>query len=631
MSKAWYKQKKIVFFTLISMTSMMVVFQNCSPTGFNMTDPTTDTSMPITKFEKSTTLNYIPITIDHRGLKNLKIANESCDFLERGTQGLADTTLHFNTCLNFTNRKLLTLRAGVTYVIRSPIKVFSRDILIRSSDSNIVCDQENWNRCPVIKADDHFDEDDPGLVVILPTSYQLSSFASFPNIKIRNISIQGERHTKRRRIPGLVIVANNVEVSNSAVVNVSGGAAVAINQNWYLPLQDPAIVHGSGALNTQQRNFQNIKLLNNFIGHNGYHEANRWTDGLTIQDGTNLVIKGNHVHNNTDVGIIFGGCKSCQVSENRITHDDSFIESSFAALMIHSWPDKNRTDQTAITSGDFSGSTIQLNKIECGAKKRCGYGLLVGTGAWRSIPELYPSEYTRAFGGSIKDNSISNAMIGMAIDETSGNMEFSNNMVYRSGGLFGGLDLARDCTNQARNIAFGYPARLIGKASRQFYKGPAEELALFSEMPDIMRCIPNHNLEPTRDWIQNSTQVRRQKVSEQVETLYGLFLKRAPDAEGKLFWTNQIFSNQRTLENVVVFFINSSESLNRLTDKDFVLILYKDLLGREPDAGGFNFWTEELRSGRRNRTSVVKGFLTAPEFARHSEKLFGVVLDGRKM
>ena len=55
------------------------------------------------------------------------------------------------------------------------------------------------------------------------------------------------------------------------------------------------------------------------------------------------------VIDNTDVDLIFGGCRNCMISDNKISHTDDFSGSSFAALMIHAWPS---------TSGDFTGSTL---------------------------------------------------------------------------------------------------------------------------------------------------------------------------------------------------------------------------------------------------------------------------------
>jgi hypothetical protein len=45
----------------------------------------------------------------------------------------------------------------------------------------------------------------------------------------------------------------------------------------------------------------------------------------------------------------------------------------------------------------------------------------------------------------------------------------------------------------------------------------------------------------------------------------------------------------------------------------FVRQIYRDVLGREGDAGGINFWFSEITAGRQTRTTMLESFLFAPE------------------
>jgi hypothetical protein len=49
-------------------------------------------------------------------------------------------------------------------------------------------------------------------------------------------------------------------------------------------------------------------------------------------------------------------------------------------------------------------------------------------------------------------------------------------------------------------------------------------------------------------------------------------------------------------------------------NSQFVIKVYHDLLGRDPDPGGFVYWISELHSGAMAREDVAKGFLDSPEF-----------------
>ncbi len=162
-----------------------------------------------------------------------------------------------------------------------------------------------------------------------------------------------------------------------------------------------------------------FNFVNNVVANNGIHNINeRWADGLTVHDNSDAEVSHNLFINNTDVDLIFGGCQRCAINENRIVHDTTFAGSSFAALMIHAWPGG---------SGDFTNSEIRGNMIDCGSKKRCGFGLYIGADAWYQAP---------TFGGVVRDNDISNAMLGLNIDQATGKISVFDNIISNSGGEY---------------------------------------------------------------------------------------------------------------------------------------------------------------------------------------------------
>jgi hypothetical protein len=48
----------------------------------------------------------------------------------------------------------------------------------------------------------------------------------------------------------------------------------------------------------------------------------------------------------------------------------------------------------------------------------------------------------------------------------------------------------------------------------------------------------------------------------------------------------------------------------------FVRQIYRDVLGREGDAGGINFWFAEITANRQTRTTMIEAFLFAPLLCR---------------
>lgn len=157
-------------------------------------------------------------------------------------------------------------------------------------------------------------------------------------------------------------------------------------------------------------------LRKNTIGPNGRHGGQMWADGVTIHDTNGAVIEDNLFQDNTDVQLIFGGCRGCIIRANTFRHSQEFTHASFAELMLHAWPN---------TSGDFSASTTSRNDIDCGPARRCGFGIMIGGEPW------YPA---KTFGGSVSDNRVTNALLGVNVDRLTGNMIIARNTVRDSGG-----------------------------------------------------------------------------------------------------------------------------------------------------------------------------------------------------
>ena len=101
----------------------------------------------------------------------------------------------------------------------------------------------------------------------------------------------------------------------------------------------------------------------------------------------------------------------------------------------------------------------------------------------------------------------------------------------------------------------------------------------------------------------------------EVLRLYQAFLGRAPDVSGAMFWLGELESG-RSVDSIASAFAASSEFealLASPSDSLFVDLVYTNVLGRGADAEGELFWTDQLAAGR-SRASVVRSFATSPEF-----------------
>ena len=107
-----------------------------------------------------------------------------------------------------------------------------------------------------------------------------------------------------------------------------------------------------------------------------------------------------------------------------------------------------------------------------------------------------------------------------------------------------------------------------------------------------------------------------QKISDFVARLYKYVLNREYEKDGLTFWTNELYSFNRSGAEVGLQFIFSDEFISRNTsDPEFVTILYKTFFGREPEEEGFNFWTSSLKNGTLDRMGVALGFVYSQEWA----------------
>lgn len=99
----------------------------------------------------------------------------------------------------------------------------------------------------------------------------------------------------------------------------------------------------------------------------------------------------------------------------------------------------------------------------------------------------------------------------------------------------------------------------------------------------------------------------------QVNNMYQSLLGRNPDQEGANFWSQAIDSGYSpdAVRNQIM---QSQEFQNRMsTVPDTITGYYKNLLGRDPDAEGLNFWTQAAQSGH-SLDDIRNTMMTSPEY-----------------
>lgn len=98
--------------------------------------------------------------------------------------------------------------------------------------------------------------------------------------------------------------------------------------------------------------------------------------------------------------------------------------------------------------------------------------------------------------------------------------------------------------------------------------------------------------------------------------LYSAAFGRLPDAAGLSFWANAYTKGSSSYASISQSFLDSSEfkllfGVNN-TNSDFVVNLYKNILGRVPDASGLTYWVTTLDTGY-SRANVLGNFSESTE------------------
>jgi peptidoglycan/xylan/chitin deacetylase (PgdA/CDA1 family) len=118
----------------------------------------------------------------------------------------------------------------------------------------------------------------------------------------------------------------------------------------------------------------------------------------------------------------------------------------------------------------------------------------------------------------------------------------------------------------------------------------------------------------------------------QVARLYLAYFDRRPDEDGARYWNTLYARGRLTLVEISDYFARSAEFDRRydlLTDGQFVRLVYRNVLNRDPDPEGGRYWTELLTSGRLTRGELMVQFSESAEFVRlAAPEITGPAWDG---
>lgn len=100
--------------------------------------------------------------------------------------------------------------------------------------------------------------------------------------------------------------------------------------------------------------------------------------------------------------------------------------------------------------------------------------------------------------------------------------------------------------------------------------------------------------------------------------LYRAFLDREPDVPGARYWIAQT-RNGSNLDDLAWGFAQSEEFMlqyGTLSNEQFLALIYQNMLGRQPDAGGFQYWLDQMNDGL-GQSGVVRWVVANEEFVNN--------------
>lgn len=97
-----------------------------------------------------------------------------------------------------------------------------------------------------------------------------------------------------------------------------------------------------------------------------------------------------------------------------------------------------------------------------------------------------------------------------------------------------------------------------------------------------------------------------------VADTYQRTLRRQPDADGLRYWTSLVENGTNPTDVGALLFGSEEYYARGGSDAAFVTNLYRDLLGRDPDQRGLDFWTTTLADGASPIT-IAHGFYASRE------------------
>jgi hypothetical protein len=295
-----------------------------------------------------------------------------CPGVQADRKGILSASVEIQNCLNaIVPNGVLELPAGV-YRMTSKVSL-NRPLTFRTLGTNGVtqgCLEPGGPACAILRADENVKV--PGGFVQLENT---------TNVTIDHVVIDGNRDRRLGSEAAQTCRTGDNQLgfnaTNTLCTNCTFARSASINA-----------LCGTGLAWSADQG----TIVRNVFRNNGRHtDQNLWADGLTFLKSNNSTVQQNVFEDNSDIDFICGGATNSNFSNNTIIHR---AQAAFGGLMLDNF--------NGGTPGDFTGTTVQNNSIDCG-NQQCDFGIELGPHPWYLSPNIT--------GGTVIGNTIIGAKI----------------------------------------------------------------------------------------------------------------------------------------------------------------------------------------------------------------------------
>ena len=175
------------------------------------------------------------------------------------------------------------------------------------------------------------------------------------------------------------------------------------------------------------------------------------------------------------------------------------------------------------------------------------------------------------------------------------------------------------------------PFKSVDAFTTQQYKDFANRVPTAAELTNWRTKVANGSVAP-KDLISQAVDFPYAARYAPIVRLFSAYFGRLPDKGGLDYWTTK-YRNGTALNTISDNFAKSNEFKTKygsLKNRDFVLRIYTDVLKRNADPSGVNYWTKKLDTGT-SRGKVMTNFSESNEYKRKAAPTTDLVLPMRLM